>query len=141
MTIGPLPLQPHFVRGRPPLPSHECPLKYRKEGRSVMTFSVPSPSRRPLLTFTDSNRRDFKTTAVWILKSLTTLIFLSLLFFGKSKENHPKRQGFFFSILNPKILGKRREKRSKKQGNSLQRKKQGISLKARKGRSGNKWCI
>ena len=45
-----------------------------------------------------------------------------LAFFGKSKENHPKKQGFF-SLPKPLNPWERREKRSKKQGNSLQRKK------------------
>ena len=47
-----------------------------------------------------------------------------LAFFGKSKENHPKKQGFF-SLPNPLNPWERSEKCSKKQGNSLQRKKQG----------------
>ena len=55
----------------------------------------------------------------------TTLIFFSLFFLGKSKENHRKKQGFFvLSAERLKYQGNER-KTLKKQGNSLQRKNQG----------------
>ena len=54
-------------------------------------------------------------------------LFFSPCSLGKGKENHPKKQGFMLSAKPVESLGKT-GKRSKKQGNSLQRKKK----KARK---------
>ena len=53
----------------------------------------------------------------------SSLIFLSLLFFGKKQgKPPPKKTRIFYLCWTPKIPGKEREKRSKTQGNSLQRK-------------------
>ena len=56
-------------------------------------------------------------------------------FFGKSKENHPKKQGFFLGAEPLKSLGKK-GKTLKKARKFLATKKARKSKKARKGRSG-----
>ena len=60
----------------------------------------------------------------WQVILVLTMIFVSLFFLEKARKTTQKSKNLF-SVLNPQNTWERREKRSKKQGKSLQRKKQG----------------